>query len=627
MNIFEDFKNLGFLPSGWEEYEHPIAENEQRDILEEEKPHRNFWGFYLILAILILVLMSQLLNLQVSKASRHQLLAQGNRIRTRIITAPRGTIVDQKGKILAKNIPSFSLELYPFDLPRNATDRQKIYEELTQITQIPIEQIARVEKNGLLGLDPVVLKENIDRDQALLWQTKIIHLPGVVMAKQPIRQYQSDWSLGHILGYVGKINQEEFLKNQNQYRLASIIGKAGLENFYEQDLYGQEGQEQIEVDSQGRLQRVLNTTPPAPGKSLVLTIDSGLQQEIFNDLSTQIQESKVKKGVAIAINPSQGAILGMVSIPSYDDNLFINAGQDKSYEKYFRDEERPLINRAISGLYPSGSTIKPTLAAAALQEGTIDAKTTISDPGLIQVGSWTFPDWTTHGTVDVKKAIAVSCNVFFYSIGGGWDKIKGLGIEKIKQYWEKFGFGAKTGVDLPGEIEGLIPDPQWKKKVKGESWYIGDTYHLSIGQGDFLTTPLQLLMANSAIANGGELIKPYLVDKIISPRGEEIKKTSKTIIRKDFISPEKMEIVRQGMRQTVESGSARALNDLPFTNAGKTGTAQSSKKDITHAWYFGFAPYENPQIAVIVLVEDGGEGFSSAAPVAKKIFDYYFRNK
>jgi penicillin-binding protein 2 len=322
----------------------------------------------------------------------------------------------------------------------------------------------------------------------------------------------------------------------------------------------------------------------------------------------------------------------MVSIPSYDNNKFSQGIKAEDYEAILNDEENPMLNRAISGIYPSGSIIKPVIAAAGLDQGVISEDTTINDPGEIKIGEWVFPDWKNHGIVDVKKAIAVSCNVFFYAIGGGWENIKGLGVDLIDQYLDRFGFGKTSGIELTGEAEGNIPTPEWKEEVKGEPWYLGDTYHLAIGQGDFLVTPLQMANALVGIANGGTLYKPHFVSKVIDPEGNTVKEFDAEVLSDSLVDNDySIEVVRQGMRQSVDSdtGSSRQLQDLPVSAGGKTGTAQYDASDLEryHAWFTAFAPYDNPEIAIVVLVEKGGEGNEVAEPVANEILKYYFENK
>jgi penicillin-binding protein 2 len=287
------------------------------------------------------------------------------------------------------------------------------------------------------------------------------------------------------------------------------------------------------------------------------------------------------------------------------------------------------LNRAVDGLYPAGSTIKPFVAAAALQEGTITASTRLDTSiGVIKIGQWEFPDWKVHGVTDVKQAIAESNDIFFYALGGGWDKIPGLGVDRLKKYFHIFGFGEETGVDYASDNKGLIPDPEWKKKVKKEAWYIGDTYHISIGQGDLLTTPLQLVRGLSSLINGGRLVTPHIVEST-EPADSGVREPLTFPDKKITISPEVLKTVQESMRATVASdtGSARALKALPFSSAGKTGTAQFGTEEKTHAWYIGYAPYENPEIAVAVLVEGGGEGNAISVPVAGRMFSYYMSHR
>ena len=264
------------------------------------------------------------------------------------------------------------------------------------------------------------------------------------------------------------------------------------------------------------------------------------------------------------------------------------------------------------------------IAAAGLQEGVITENTTINAPGEIKVGNYTYPDWKVHGLTDVRKAIAESVNIFFYAVAGGWDKIRGLGIVKLKDYLLKFGFEERTGIDLPAEAKGLVPDPEWKEKTKKEIWYLGDTYHLGIGQGDFLVTPIQMATAAAAIANGGEVLKPQIVSKITDKDGKLIWEFKKEVKRSGIIDGANLQVIREGMRQAVTSGSAKRLGDLPVQAAAKTGTAQFGSEGKTHAWMIAFAPYANPEIVVATLIEDGGEGHATAGPVVQEVFSWYF---
>lgn len=624
MNPFENFKNLGKIESDLDEYEHQTDEH-PKDVLEDDEEKPSFSIFYFLCFFVIVIFLIRLINLQVVQGAKFQYLAEGNRIRSRDIPAPRGIIYDNKGNILAKNIASFELVLYPSDLPMKKEDREEIYKQINEISSIPIDELKKdVEKEGLFSVDPIVLKENINRDEALLLKIKYADLSGVSITAIPNRQYEIVPGLSHFLGYIGKVSENDLKQNPN-YQINSLVGKTGIESTYNDDLKGSNGKEQMEVDSRGRIQRILADLDPKPGNDLYLSIDLELQKEMANDLQEMMTQTQVTSGVALAMNPQDGSILGMVSLPSYNNNLFTKGLSQDQYKTILDDPNKPMINRNIAGVYPAGSTIKPIMASAGLQDGVISQNTSIETPPEITIGQWVFPDWKYHtGVTNVTRAIAESNDIFFYAVSGGYDKIKGLGADKMKKYLDLFGFGKPTGIDLDGESFGLIPDPAWKKKVKKDSWYLGDTYHLGIGQGDFLTTPLQLLNATSAIANGGELLKPHLAMKEVDTSGKTVKEFGKEAIRKDFIDKDNIEIVRQGMRQAVTDGSARQLNDLSVEAAGKTGTAQFGTGDKTHSWLTAFAPFDNPQIAIVVLIEGGGEGNSAAEPVVKKILQSYF---
>lgn len=606
------------------EYDHFNKDATGVEIFQEKK--KSLWLPYLFSFLAFGILLAQLLRLQIAQGSFNRNLAEGNRIRAREITAPRGLIYDSKGKILAQNKASFNLEIYPLDFPRSAEERSVIFQKLSEITQIPKMEIEdKVKKKGYLTYDPIILKENLDRDTAMILEYKTINLPGVVVAKEPIRQYQSISGLGPILGYVSKVTDRD-LKNHPDYGLSDEIGQEGLELFYENYLRGKPGILEVEVDSRGRQQRQLSATAPLPGNNLILSIDADLEEKMAQALAAQVSVASSPGGAIVAVNPQTGQILGMASFPTFDNNIFTSLNMNEEYSKLVNDPSKPMFNRAISGTYPSGSIVKPIVAAAGLQEGIITANTTINAPGEIKVGNWTYPDWKVHGLTDVRKAIAESVNIFFYALAGGWDKIKGLGIVKLDEYLIKFGFQEKTGIDLPGEVSGLVPTPEWKEKNKKEMWYLGDTYHLGIGQGDFLITPLQMAMATSVIINGGELLRPQIVSKITDKDGNVVQDFKKDVKENQIIDNQNLQIVREGMRQAVTSGSAKLLSDLPVAVAAKTGTAQFGAEGKTHAWMTAFAPYNNPQIMLVVLVEEGGEGYATAGPVVYNVFNWYFNH-
>ena len=367
---------------------------------------------------------------------------------------------------------------------------------------------------------------------------------------------------------------------------------------------------------------------PISGSDLFLNIDEELQKRLYDSLSANLEKTDTKTAAAVAIDPRTGGVLAMISLPSYDNNLFAQGISNSDYQTLVQDKNLPLLNRTINGEYPPGSTIKPAVAAAALAEGTITPDTIIQGMGgRINIGGFSFGDWKAHGPSDVRTAIAESNDIFFYTIGGGYGPIQGLGMDRMKKYENMFGFGKATGIDLSGESIGLIPSEQWKLDKIGERWYIGDSYHCAIGQGFVLATPLQLADYTAAIANGGTLYQPRIVNSIKSGDGK-IQNIPPVILNQNFLSKDILNVVREGMRKTVTDGTAQPLKTMSVAVAAKTGTAQFGSEGKTHGWFIAFAPYDNPEIAVAILAEGGGEGYSTGVPVTKDVFDWYFsRNK
>lgn len=590
-----------------------------------------FW-VYLAMFVIFIVLIVRLWTLQIIRGEENLGLAEGNRIRTRSITAPRGLIYSRDKEILAKNVPNFSLVVYPQDLSLEEEERNTLYRQIEEISNISFSEIkGKVEEKKDYLLESIVLKENIKREEALILEEKTADLRGVAIEKRSTRGYIKDAALAHALGYVGDISGSEYELNPG-YLLTDKIGKVGLEKFYEKELKGANGKEQVEVDSKGLLQKILAKKDPKPGSSLVLNIDLELQKYSKEVLMNALSSLNLKKGVVIVSDPRDGSVLSIVSLPDFDNNIFTTGDAEKVYPELIADESRPLFNRVISGTYPSGSVVKPVVAAGALSEGIVGAGTWIDCHGEITVPHqydpsiiYRFVDWQVHGSVNIIKAIAESCNVFFYHIGGGHGGIKGLGLERLIKYFRLFGLGKKTGVDLFGEVSGLVPDAEWKEKNKGEPWVLGDTYHLSIGQGDLNVTPLQVNAYTQAIANGGKLYKPRLAKELLDASGKVERTVKAQIKAENFISDNYLSVVRQGMRACVTGGSCHKLSALPVSSAGKTGTAQAGKEgEEDHAWFTAFAPYENPEIAITVLIENGIGGYETAEPVARDILYWYF---
>lgn len=593
---------------------------------QEERP-RYLIGRVLVI-IVCLILASRLTHLQITQGSENRFLAEGNRIRRQITVAPRGAILDRTGQSLVINEAGYSLDIVPSDLPRDRAERRQLLEEVAVASGVPVEAIqAQIDKVGLLAIDPVTIQSNVPRETALVYKLKFPHALGVRVSFVPSRKYDSTPGLGHLLGYTSRMNDRDIAKHPD-YHPSSPIGRAGLEASYDAYLRGNEGVNEIEVNAQGRYQRSMQNLPPKEGKTLHLTLDKGLQAEMAAALQEAMEKSQFKQSVGVAIDVKTGGILASVSFPHYDNNAFANGIKADEYDRLTNDPDRPLIDRAIDGLFAPGSTIKPFVAAAALQEKTITSTTRLdTSAGVIEIGPWQFPDWKKHGVTDVKQALAESNNIFFYALGGGWDKVPGLGVERLKRYLQLFGFGESPKVDYTFGQSGLIPDVDWKKRVKKESWYIGDTYHMSIGQGDVLVTPIQLVRAVAAIANGGTMVSPHIVESLEDPDSGRLEALAFPSHQLPLDSSV-IEAVREGMYLTVNSdtGSARTLRSLPFSSAGKTGTAQFDIDEKTNAWYVGFAPYESPEIAVAIVVK-GGAGNELAVPVAGRVFDYYMSHR
>ncbi|MFH1235835.1 MAG: penicillin-binding protein 2 [Parcubacteria group bacterium] len=597
---------------------------------DEKRVH---WLFFLGIAVFG-ILLYRTASLQIASGDQYRLWAEQNRIRIQSIIAPRGTIFDKMNKELVKNIPNFQLMLIPADLPRSADQLSVVINDLAPYSGLSSDDLKNfIDNADSSSYQPLLIREHVPHDEAVVIEIATRDIPGVHTEITASREYVYDDQLAHVLGYTGKLTEKEYesvLSGGAQYELNEVTGKSGIEKSYENILKGINGKREVEVDALGKVQRLITDSPPIPGNNITLTIDAGLQSELTRRISEQLAHLPNSTGAAaVVLDPRSGSVLALVSHPSYSSNSFIAGQSDEEYQALINDPENPLFFRAISGEYPSGSVIKPIIAAAALEEGIVNSKTTFLSTGGISVGPWFFPDWKAggHGVTDVKKAIAESVNTFFYLVGGG-DNVTttGLGVERIREYGERFGLSHPLGIDVLGEASGFLPSKQWKEDTKDEPWYIGDTYHLSIGQGDLLVTPLQVASYTATIANGGTLYQPYLVNEIKDSTGKIISQHAKKILSSSFVSPANIQIVREGMRSGVTSGSSQQLASLPFTTAGKTGTAQFGADSKTHAWFTAFAPYENPEIVITVLVEAGGEGHAAALPITKEILSWWYEN-
>jgi len=645
-----------------------LADTSHKETLSLSFNFRRLIYFALVVTLLMAILFFKIVWLQLFNYENYRLLAEGNRLRSEIIEPKRGIIYTADLRPLVRNTANFVLYFRPIDLPRDELVRDRLLRQVSRalegeklsdenIFTAPLtaevsiigdnarfyelkEALSNVRIGSPESYQALFVADNIDYDRAILLSLQLQNWPGVFLSSKTRREYLqpeatssltllTGSSLSHLLGYTGKISKEELKNLSNDYLPIDYVGKMGIEYSWEKELRGSPGRKNIEVDALGRQKKVVNEVAAVNGVNLRLSINWDLQKKAEEILLSYLEKNNLRRASLIALNPNNGEVLALISLPTYDNNLFAKGIKTEEYKVFLDDLDQPLFNRAVSGEFPSGSTIKPIFAAAALQEKIIDENTSFISSGGLQIGEWFFPDWKPggHGTVNVRQALAWSVNTFFYYIGGGYGGFRGLGLDGLVKYAYLFGLGELSGIDLPGERPGFIPTSDWKRATKNEAWYIGDTYHVSIGQGDILVTPLQVVNYTAAIASGGILYRPHLVSAILGENSQVINQISPEIIRRDFIDAKNIKIVREGMRETVTTGSARSLNSLPVAVAGKTGTAQWSSKKANHAWFIGFAPYENPEIALVILVEEGVEGSTMAVPIAKDLLAWYYASR
>ena len=603
--------------------------------------------------------------LQFVQGAYYSVQADRRRLRTEIISTNRGIIYDREGTPLVRNVPSFKITVTPKYLPDDDAAAEAVLIRLAVLLNRPytttddqegLREI--VEEAWQVPYHPAEIEGNVAREKALLVAQESMLLPGVSVEVDSARDYPYGPLLSQVLGYLLPIpgEYEEEYRAQGYDPATDRIGRAGVEATYEEELRGEKGESLIEEDVMGRVIRVVSQqAAPAPGDNVHLTLDLDLQQFVEEALQAGLARVNSPRGVVIVMNPQTGEILAMVSLPTYDDNLFTQGISNRDWQILSENVHRPMLNHAIADRLQPGSVFKVVIAAGALQEGVLDGRhTRLNCPGTIVVPNKYYPNdpgqaqsfhcWNRagHGWLDVVGGIANSCNIFFYKAGGGFeeDGFEGLGMDEengIPHYARLFGFGARTGVELTAEISGTVPTATWKRLTYGESWSTGDTYNYSIGEGYLQVTPLQMLNAINVIANGGTLYRPRIVHHVTDAAGNMVQPFEPEIIRTLPISPENWSLIQEGMEGAVAYGTAPHAQIEGVRVAGKTGTAQYCD-DIAretgicrlgyaqpeHAWFTAFAPVENPQVSVIVFLYNGGEGSTNAVPVAHDILDYYF---
>lgn len=553
--------------------------------------------------------------------------ASANSMRYNVVPAPRGLILDRYGVPLVENVPETDVVALLSLLPQDDVGYARLMDTLRLALDMPVAEIeAKLDEARQAYVAGAVIATAIPQDALFTLMENEVALPGVRLVTTVRRHYIDSTIFSHILGYTGIVYAED-LEKDDSYYLTDHIGRIGVEKVYEQLLRGQHGATGAEVDARGNARRIAQSIVPVPGHDLYLTIDAELQKEIVTVMEQMFERYNLSRGAAVALDPRDGSVRALVSMPAYDNNAFVDGISQADYTGLLEQADRPLLNRAIGGTYPPGSTVKPILSAAALEEGVIDENTTVNSTGSIRVGAYTFRDWRVNGIADVRRAIAVSHDIFFYAIGGGYGNIAGMGMDTMKKYYNLFGFGEYTGIDLTGEVPGFIPSPAWKQERFDERWSIGNDYHASIGQGYITATPLQIANATAAVANGGTLWHPHV---LAYWRDEDGTLTSfqPEKIRDNLMPPHIAQIVREGMRDTVTEGTARILDQIDVPIAAKTGTAQYGLGKETHSWMASFAPYDDPEIVLLVLMEGQDENTSSAsAPVAYEVYKWYFEER
>lgn len=661
-------------------------------------PGRRVAALQAITVLVGAVLIARLYDIQFTRGAELRTQADANRFVAREVEADRGVIYDAIGEKVVLNRPRFTVSVVTAALPKDVPELEQTLAKLAAVLGMPLDHdtvpntpvgsagqkdSSALETEASLQADTRPLRDilpysgstlirtwrsvpvarNVPREAAFRLMESSWSMPGVLVGEAPVREYPAGPALAHLLGFSSSIPPDELGDyTAKGYAIYDVVGRSGLEATYEGWLRGDKGEKVIEVDAAGReLRAVGRPEAPSPGHSLVLTVDLAFQRAVEDTLSAALTRIGAKSGAVVVIDPRDGAVRALVSLPTFDNNLFSAGATSEEFGALLSDERRPLFNRATSGQYPPGSIFKIVTASAGLAEGVIDRNTRIVDPGVIVLPNMYNPDITYpfycwlrsgHGSLDVVGALAQSCDVFFYQVAGGYHEHgadqTGLGSETLGAYAREFGLGRPSGIELLGEAPGRVPNADWLAKALEVPWTTGETYTMGIGQSHLLVTPLQMAVAAATVANGGTVYQPHLVDRVLDAEGE-IALRPGGVAGVLSVAPDILATVRQGMRDAVTVGTARsAWSRLPgeISVAGKTGTAEfydpvitsdgvypRRDKDgnlLTHAWFIAFAPYENPEVAIAVFVDGSGldhiiEGSQVAAPIAADVLRAWFK--
>jgi len=570
---------------------------------------RRLFGVTLVTVASFLVILGQLWYLQALEGNRLRDLSERNRIRVRPVAAPRGIMYDRNGLPLVDNRPAFTLSV----IPRELEDREAVLARLSILLHISLKELLdAVSQVPRDSFGPVRVRRGLTLDEVAKVEERRVELPGVIVEVEPQRVYPSSSFAAHLLGYVREVSDEQL--RQGRYRRGDLVGQSGIERLLDDVLRGRDGGEQIEVDALGRPVQVVRRQEPHPGAQVITTLDRRIQTIAERALGDHA-------GAIVVLDPRNGDILAMVSRPAFALDQLTGALERETWLKLVQDSHHPFLNRAIQGQYAPGSVFKLVVAAAALQERVITPFDRLRCGPDFQLGRWVFRNWEDKdwGEIDLNHAIVRSCNTYFYQLG-----LK-VGIESIARYAKAFGFGQPTTIPLPGEKFGFVPSPAWRRE-RGRSWHSGDTVTVSIGQGQLLVTPLQIGRFMGALANGGILWAPRLIQRVENQNGELVDSAPPRVTGRVDLSPVVFAFLRQALWGVVNNGGTGAAAQLPgFDIAGKTGTAQTIRgsdaaKGQDHAWFAGFAPRDDAQVVVVVFVERGGKGGQVAAPIAREIF-------
>lgn len=615
--------------------------NEIVELRDHTREIRHFHIRLAICAVVVVVLFGLLFSrffyLQVLQSEHYTTLAEANRIAIQPLTPNRGLIFDRNGEILAQNYTAYTLEIIP-DQVKNS---ESAIDELATVIEITPEDRRRFNKlkRESTRFKSLPIRSRLTEVEVARFAENQYRFPGMDVKAYPLRHYPKGELVSHVIGYIGRINdkdleQLEADKQLKNYRGSTHVGRIGIEKSYEGVLHGQTGFEQVETDAVGRPVRTLSRVAPVAGNDLTLSLDIGLQQ-------AAVQAFGDYRGALVALDPANGEILAFVSKPGFDPNLFVDGIDHTNWRLLNESIDRPLNNRALRGVYPPGSTFKPFMALAGLELGKRSIRYSFNDPGFFSLpgSSHRFRDWKPggHGWVDLHKSLVISCDTYYYMLAHD------LGITNIHNFIGKFGFGKGTGIDIPGEAAGLLPSPEWKKKRFKQNWLPGDTISVGIGQGFNLATPLQLTFAMMLLANDGKAYRPHFIKQQVDHYEGLVEDSFIEEMYRLNVKQEYLDYVKHALADVTRPGgtAARAGANAAYTFAGKTGTSQVvnikqgerynasriNERHRDHALFTAFAPVENPKIVLTVLVENSGSGGSTAAPIARKVLDYFFLGK